>query len=109
MGRRRASQRGDYGATAPIRLSLFVMARLVRAIHNPLTVWMARIKRAMTMELFPLAVKRRHQGDQAEQADHNTGSDPFQAHGDSNAPKRTWPQTLVCGQVVSLLLEQAQI
>jgi hypothetical protein len=25
------------------------MARLVRAIHNPLTVWMARIKRAMTI------------------------------------------------------------
>jgi hypothetical protein len=24
------------------------MARLVGAIHNPLTVWMARIKRAMT-------------------------------------------------------------
>jgi hypothetical protein len=27
---------------------LIVMARLVRATHNPLTVWMARIKRAMT-------------------------------------------------------------
>jgi hypothetical protein len=24
------------------------MARLVRAIHNPLSIWMARIKRAMT-------------------------------------------------------------
>jgi hypothetical protein len=31
-------------------VSLFVMARFMRAIHNPLTVWMARTSRAMTVE-----------------------------------------------------------